>query len=72
LDSDSLRRAISSDEHTAVLRRVGKQAGVVGSLPVLLLGLLHRERRGVANIGFESVTILVVYAVGVLLVGFGG
>jgi hypothetical protein len=72
LDSDSLRRAISSDEHTAGLRRVGKQAGVVGSLPVLLLGLLHRERRGVANIGFESATILVVYAVGVLLVGFGG
>jgi len=28
---------------------------------VLLLGLLHREERGIANIGFESFWILVLY-----------
>lgn len=39
---------------------------------VLLLGLLHRERRGVANIGFESATILVVYVAAVILVGVAG
>ncbi len=31
---------------------------------VLLLGLIRRERKGLANIGFESVTILVLYLVG--------
>jgi len=39
---------------------------------ILLLGLLHRERRGVANIGFESAALLVVYLAGVALVGYGG
>jgi len=28
---------------------------------VLLLGMLHRERSGIANIGFESFLVLVVY-----------
>jgi cation:H+ antiporter len=28
---------------------------------VLLLGLLFRERRGVANIGFESAALLLIY-----------
>ena len=32
---------------------------------LLAMGLLARERRGVANISFESVGILVVYIVGV-------
>jgi len=39
---------------------------------ILLLGLLHRERRGPANIGFESAAILAVYAGAVLLVGTAG
>jgi hypothetical protein len=29
---------------------------------VLLMGLVRREKRGIANIGFESFVILVVYA----------
>ena len=28
---------------------------------VLLMGLMYRERKGIANIGMESVLILVVY-----------
>lgn len=35
---------------------------------VLLLGLLARERRGVAGIGFESVLVLVLYAVSIAMV----
>jgi cation:H+ antiporter len=31
---------------------------------VLLLGLIRRERRGVANIGFESVAVLLIYFAG--------
>jgi cation:H+ antiporter len=34
---------------------------------VLLMGLLHRERSGPANIGIESVLLLVLYAAGLLL-----
>lgn len=34
---------------------------------VLLLGLLRREKRGIANIGFESFLILVLYAGGVVV-----
>jgi cation:H+ antiporter len=34
---------------------------------VLLLGLIRRERRGLANIGFESVAVLVFYLVGMLV-----
>lgn len=34
---------------------------------VLLLGLLHRERHGVANIGWESATILALYALSVVV-----
>jgi len=36
---------------------------------VLLLGMLLRERRGPANIGFESVLILVLYAISVVVLG---
>lgn len=32
---------------------------------VLLLGLIRRERTGVANIGFESVTLVALYALGI-------
>ncbi len=38
---------------------------------VLLLGLLHRQRSGLANIGFESVLILLIYALVVLTLSFG-
>jgi cation:H+ antiporter len=34
---------------------------------VLLLGLLHRERHGIAGIGFESVLILALYALNALV-----
>ncbi|MDX1569592.1 MAG: hypothetical protein R3200_03840 [Xanthomonadales bacterium] len=37
---------------------------------VLLLGLLRREKHGVANIGFESVLVLAIYLVGVLTLVF--
>lgn len=35
---------------------------------VLIMGLLHRERHGIANIGFESFTVLVLYAAGVAMI----
>lgn len=38
---------------------------------VLLLGLLRRERSGMANIGFESVLMLVLYLGGVVIVVWG-
>jgi len=37
---------------------------------VLLMGLLFRERHGVANIGFESTALLVIYLAGAAVVGF--
>ncbi|AGA90190.1 Ca2+/Na+ antiporter [Thioflavicoccus mobilis 8321] len=39
---------------------------------ILLLGLIRRERRGVANIGFESVAVLAFYFVGVAVLVFSG
>ncbi len=36
---------------------------------LLLLGLLFRQRHGVANIGFESAGLLVIYALGAAVVG---
>ena len=39
---------------------------------VLLLGLLRREERGIANIGFESFLILVLYLGSFALLSFGG
>lgn len=36
---------------------------------VLLMGLLFRERHGVANIGFESTALLVIYLAGAAVVG---
>jgi cation:H+ antiporter len=38
---------------------------------VLLLGLLHRERRGVANIGFEGALVLLLYAAGFVALSLG-
>jgi cation:H+ antiporter len=38
---------------------------------ILLLGLIRRERSGVANIGFESVLVLGVYLMGVGVILFG-
>ena len=37
----------------------------------LLLGLLSRERRGPANIGFEGAVVLVLYLAGILVLGSG-
>ena len=34
---------------------------------ILLLGLVRRERRGVANIGFEGVAVLLFYVAGVAI-----
>lgn len=34
---------------------------------VLLLGLLRREKHGVANVGFESVLIIAIYMIGMIL-----
>jgi len=36
---------------------------------VLLLGLIYRQKRGLGNIGFESVSILVLYVGGFLILG---
>ena len=38
----------------------------------LLLGLIRRERRGVANIGFESLLVLVFYGIGLGVIVFTG
>lgn len=38
---------------------------------LLLLGLLRREKHGIANIGFESLLILILYVVGVVVVTLG-
>jgi cation:H+ antiporter len=38
---------------------------------VLLLGLLRREERGLANIGFESVLVLILYLSGIVLLVMG-
>ncbi|WP_303907312.1 sodium:calcium antiporter [Thiohalomonas denitrificans] len=39
---------------------------------ILLLGLLRREQTGFANIGFESVLMLLVYVAGMLILGIVG
>lgn len=38
---------------------------------VLTLGLLRREKHGVANVGFESMSIIVIYGVGMILLAAG-
>lgn len=39
---------------------------------ILLLGLLRREKRGIANIGFESFLVLLLYASSFALLSLGG
>lgn len=39
---------------------------------VLLMGLVHREKHGIANIGFESVLVLLFYAGGVAILLLSG
>ena len=39
---------------------------------VLMMGLVRREERGLAGIGFESVGIIGLYALGVVLMLAGG
>ena len=39
---------------------------------ILLLGMLHRQRRGPGNIGFESVLLLIVYVVAVVVLWTSG
>ena len=48
---------------------VGQQQLFLVSLTILLnciilMGLLHREKRGIANIGWESILVLIAYALG--------
>lgn len=38
---------------------------------ILLLGLLRREKSGIANIGFESFLVLVLYAMSVVVLTMG-
>jgi cation:H+ antiporter len=38
---------------------------------VLLLGMVHREKRGIGNIGFEGVLVLALYLGGFLILGLG-
>lgn len=38
---------------------------------ILLLGLLRRERLGIARIGFESFAVLVLYVVGLMVISWG-
>lgn len=39
---------------------------------VLISGLIRRERHGIANIGYESMVIFVLYALGMVVLGFMG
>ena len=38
---------------------------------ILMLGLLRREKRGFANIGFESVLVIIIYITGFMIVAMG-
>jgi len=54
---------------------VGPREGFLTGLAILLnvtllLGLLYRQRAGPANIGFESVLLLVAYGAGFLILRF--
>ena len=59
-----------------IYAQAGREGTFLGGLAILvnailLLGLLQRQKRGIANIGFESVAILVVYAAGFLAISLG-
>ncbi|HSR73002.1 MAG TPA: sodium:calcium antiporter, partial [Kiloniellales bacterium] len=54
----------------SIFLAVGQRQGMLVALSVLmtavlLLGLLRREKHGIANIGFESLLVLVIYLTGV-------
>ncbi|MGF1453146.1 MAG: sodium:calcium antiporter [Opitutales bacterium] len=53
-----------------------RETGMVGLAIVMasliLLGLLHRERRGPAGIGFESLSVMIVYVLGIVFLFIGG
>lgn len=53
--------------HTLTGRHVMIVALATMLTAILLLGLLRRERHGIANIGFESVLVLAIYAGGAAL-----
>lgn len=38
---------------------------------ILIIGLLVRQKRGIANIGFESIFVLFIYGLGILMIGIG-
>ena len=57
----------------SILHAVGERQAFLVSVAllqagVLLMGLVHREKRGIANIGFESVLVLGAYVVAVVYV----
>lgn len=58
----------------SIYEAVGKQESFLTSLAtllnvVILMGLIRRERRGLANIGFESAVVLLLYLGGLVVVG---
>jgi len=55
--------------HNATQKESWLVALTVLMTSVLLLGLLRREKMGVAGIGFESVFVLVVYLLGMVAIG---
>ncbi|MEQ8396878.1 sodium:calcium antiporter [Thalassobaculum sp.] len=52
--------------HTMRLDQIFLVVLTIVMTAILIFGLLHRERRGFANIGFESVCLIVLYASGML------
>ncbi|GMU20675.1 MAG: cation transporter [Phycisphaerae bacterium] len=61
----SIYHAISPREHFLTTLAIVMSA-------VLVMGLLSREKRGIANIGYESFLILTLYAAGWIVLGFMG
>ncbi len=59
----SIYAAATSKEFTII-------GAAVTMTSVLLLGLLRREKKGFANIGFESSLIIIIYLVSILLISF--
>lgn len=53
--------------HTITQRQIFIISLTILLTGILLLGLLRREKRGIANIGFESFLILILYVGGLLL-----
>jgi cation:H+ antiporter len=57
----------------AIYGAVGEEASLIAGFTtlataVIVLGMLHRERHGIANIGMESAVVIAIYAVAVLLI----